>query len=159
MRFLFGLLILGVSVAAYTQAAQQPFTITISADEPTVNAGSDVYINIKQTNTADHVVNCGGMNSNGMDRSYVYYVLDENGKSIEKPGEHHEFRGASPTFCNLATGESVAHDVILSRLYDFTKPGTYTIQVSRYSGNDKEGAIMSNIITITVMAPAAAAPK
>ena len=43
---------------AIAQTAKDPFSITISADKPTVVAGSRVYIRIKLTNMSDHVVDC-----------------------------------------------------------------------------------------------------
>ena len=141
--------------SALGQTTKEPFSITISTEKPTVEAGLPVDLRIKLFNTSDKVVDCSKWDANGLDRRYIYDVRDENGRSVEIPGEHHELRGGSwrgP--CDLSPGESVNTGSRISALYDFTKPGQYLVQISRYIGSDeKEGAIKSNIITITVVAP------
>ena len=134
---------------AIAQTAKDPFSITISADKPTVVAGSRVYIRIKLTNMSDHVVDCSSAMVGAFDRRYLYEVLDENGKSMIKTDIDPE----RYQFCNLDPGESTGNGERLIRwLYDFTKPGTYTVQLSRFIGNDeKQGAVKSNTITITVI--------
>ena len=134
---------------AIAQTAKDPFSITISADKPTVVAGSRVYIRIKLTNMSDHVVDCSSAMVGAFDRRYLYDVLDENGKSMIKTDIDPE----RYQFCNLDPGESTGNgERSISWLYDFTKPGTYTVQLSRFIGNDeKQGAVKSNTITITVI--------
>jgi hypothetical protein len=151
------------SVLVAQEPGKQPFSITISTDSPKVETGSDVDIRIKLFNTSDQAVDCSRWDSNGLDRRYIYDVRDEDGKSVEIPGEHHELRGGSwrgP--CELAPGESTNSGSRLSALYDFSKPGQYLVQVSRYIGtNEKRGVVKSNTITITVVEPPppAAAPQ
>jgi hypothetical protein len=56
------------------------------------------------------------------------------------------FRG-----CELKPGESDVTENYLNWLYDFTKPGTYTIQASRRISDDEmDGSVRSNIITVTI---------
>jgi hypothetical protein len=140
--------------SGFGQTTEEPFSITISTDKPTitVQAAPHVRIMIKLSNTSDHAVNCSAMVTNGLNRSYLYDVRDQNGKSIEIPGEHHELRGGSwEGPCELAQGESMNASSRIGVLYDFTKPGRYTVQLSKYIGNnEKEGAVKSNTITITV---------
>jgi len=157
MRRICALFLIFVSSAAistsFGQTTKQPFSITISTEKQTVETGLDVYIKIKLTNTSDEVVDCSSSDSNALDRRYIYDVRDENGKSVEIPGEHPELWGGSwrgP--CALAPRDSRTSGSRLSTLYDFTKPGQYTVQVSRYIGKSaKEGVVKSNIITITVV--------
>jgi len=138
--------------SAFGQTAKQPFTITISTDKPTVVAGSHVYIKIKLTNTSDHTVDRSTAYSNGLDRQYLYDVCDENGNSVEKPGEHHELNGVSLATGELAPGETANGETRITTLYDLTKPGQYTVQLSRFIGKDeKQGVVKSNTITITVV--------
>jgi hypothetical protein len=140
---------------SFGQTAKDPFSITISADKPTVVAGSRVYVRIKLTNTSDHVVDCSTAMVGAFDRRYLYDVLDENGKSMIKTDIGPERYPGSYQFCNLDPGESTGNgERSISWLYDLTKPGTYTVQVSGFIGNDeKQGVIKSNTITITVVAP------
>lgn len=142
------LAILWVSRAIY---AQTPFSITISTDKQTVIAGSDVYIKIKLTNTSDGTVDCSSAYSNGLDRRYLYDVHDKDGKSVEKPGEHHELNGVSFSMCDLPPGDTANGETRITTLYDLTKPGKYTVQLSRFIGKDeKEGLVKSNTLTLVV---------
>jgi hypothetical protein len=163
MRRICALFLIFVSSAAistsFGQTTKEPFTINISTDKQTVEAGLDVYIKIKLTNTSDEVVDCSSSDSNALDRRYIYDVRDENGKSVEIPGDHPELGGGSIQFCELAPRDSRTSGSRLSTLYDFTKPGQYTVQVSRYVGKSaKEGVVKSNTITITVVGPQAPPP-
>ena len=158
MKRLHALILISLIGAAFGpgfgQTEKEPFSITISTDNPTVTAqaGAHVRIEIKLSNTSNHALNCSAMVTNGLNRSYLYDVLDQNGKSTEIPGEHHELRGGSwDGPCELAQGESMNASSRIGALYDFTKPGRYTVQLSKYLGNDeKEGVVKSNTITITV---------
>lgn len=145
--------IVAAACAGFGQPGKAPFTLTISTDKPTVVAGSHVFIKITQTNTSDRSIGCAAGDSNGFQIAFRYEVLDEAGKSVKIPGEHHELRGFSwrgP--CNLAPGESTSRDSQITALYDLSKPGKYTVQVSSQASSDeKDGVIKSNVITITVL--------
>jgi hypothetical protein len=152
---------LGVASIAYSQAAKQPFTITVSADKPHVNVGDGVLLNIVMTNTSDQEVDCTRNWSNALDRNYKYEVLDEYGQPMPQIVRNHPapFR-LSP--CVIKPGETAKSGGLISILYDFSRPGKYTIQVSRGIQDDpSDELVKSNIITITVVAPEpeAAAPK
>lgn len=139
--------------AVFGQTPNGAFSIALSTEKPTVTAGSNVDIRIELTNTSDHVVDCATAYVGGFDRRYLYNVLDKDGKSV--PGIDPERYPGSYQFCNLDPGESTGNgERLISWLHDFTKPGTYTVQVSRFIGNDEEqGVVKSNTITITVVAP------
>jgi len=145
--------IAAASCAGFGQSGKGPFTLTIGTDKPTVIAGSQVIIKITQTNTSDQAIGCASADSNGFQIAFRHEVLDEDGKSVKIPGEHHEFRDFSwrgP--CNLAPGESTSRDSRITALYDLRKPGKYTVQVSsQASADEKDGEVKSNTITITVL--------
>ena len=157
MKHFRALLIIGGIVAAscagFGQTGKGLYTLTLSTDQPTVIAGSQVIIKITQTNTSDHAIGCASADSNGFQIAFRHEVLDEDGKSVKIPGEHHEFRDFSwrgP--CNLAPGESTSRDSRITALYDLRKPGKYTVQVSsQASADEKDGEVKSNTITITVL--------
>jgi len=143
------------SGSIFGQTTNGAFSISLSTDKPTVTTGSNVDIRIKLTNTSDHVVDCATAYVGGFDRRYLYDVLDENGKSVLKPGIDPERYPGGYQFCDLDPGTSTGNrGSRISWLYDLTKPGIYTVQVSRFIGNDeKQGVVKSNTITITVVAP------
>jgi hypothetical protein len=160
-------MMLGVAGIAYTQTAQQPFTITVSTNKPEVKSGDPVYIDVIMTNTSDHDVDCTIYSSNALDRNYRYEVFDKQGpvpKIKRKYPEIGETFSSWP--CIIKPGEtSRPSGGLISILYDFHRPGKYTIQVSRpVLGDDQRPGtamtvhnnnpeIKSNIITITVVGP------
>jgi len=160
-------LMLGVASIAYSQTSQQPFTITISAEKNQVKSGDEVGIDIVMTNTSNHDIDCASYGSNALDRNYRYEVFDEQGpvpKIKRKYPEIGETGSLSP--CTIKPGGSAHADGgLISILYDFSRPGKYTIQVSRpVWGDDQrpgtagtvqnnQADVKSNIITITVVGP------
>jgi hypothetical protein len=56
-----------------------------------------------------------------------------------------------PTRWKLKPGEAQAGTATITRLYDLSRPGNYTIQVSQpLSDNPEDGVVKSNTITVTV---------
>lgn len=168
MRILFGMLIFWMSSAACAQTSQKPFTITLKTDKPQVQVGDGVYLTVTMTNTSDHDIDCSRDWSNALDRNYIYNVIDEYGQVpiIEK--QYHG--GSRLSLCIIKPGEtSIPSGGLISRIFDFNRPGKYTIQVSRGvwgdnnrpgtagTGDNNQGFIKSNTITITVL-PAESKP-
>ena len=153
---------LGISCFAYAQSTNQPFTLTVSALKSQVKVGDPVFIEVTMLNTSDHEIDCARNSSNGLDRNYQYEVNDEHGPVPKIEKKYHG--GFNPSPCALEPGESATGDGgLISRLYDFSQPGTYTIHVSRpiwgddqrpntTSKEDTEPSVVkSNTITITVL--------
>lgn len=155
MRFLIWLLLFGVVPAASPQVSQQPFTITINAKKTEVRAGTPVFIKVVMTNISDHSVECGEWRSNGLDRAYKYHVTDENGETVPKTIRKHPEIGENiePFPCIIQPGKSSKPSGgMLSHLFNFNKPGKYTVRVSRHVSSDPKSAVVrSNTITITVL--------
>jgi hypothetical protein len=145
----------GSATLARSQAdTKTPFSIVIENDKPTVVAGSKVYIRIKQTNTSDQDVSCFQWDQGGADLMYMYDVRDQNGQSMAIDyAKRFRYLGASARPCTLAPGESTLNrEYLISSVNDLSKPGTYTVQVSRYIGPDeKHGTVYSNKITLRVV--------
>jgi hypothetical protein len=160
MKFLIGLLVLGVTVIGYTQTLQQPFTITISIEKPQVRVGDPVELNVIMTNTSDHNIACDFYWYDSLDRNYKYEVVYEDGKPASKIVRKTPFN-TDP--CIIPPGESKSSGGEISRAFDFSRPGKYTIQVSRSIWGDdqrretigivqnKQPEVKSNIITVIVL--------
>lgn len=167
MRFVLGLLMLGFTGIACSQTSQGPFTITISTDKPQVKSGDPVYIDVVMTNTSDHDVDCTGDPRNALDRNYRYEVIDQQGPMPKIRRKYPQLgEDGKPWPCIIKPGESSPRSGgMLSILYDFHRPGKYTIQVSRpvWGDDQRPGTagkvennqpeVKSNIITITVVGP------
>jgi len=155
MRVLLGILILGVCCIVYAQMPLQPFTISLSAGNAEVKSGDPVYLNIVMTNTSENEVDCTGSGRNGLDRNYFYDVLYEGGKPATKVVKKHPEIGENLNIwpCTLKPGETApAAGGEISALYDFSRPGKYSIRASRHITRDANcGIINSNTITIAVL--------
>jgi hypothetical protein len=159
MRIFLPILLLGISFSAWCQSmtSQPPFSLNLSAAADNVTAGSDVHVKIEMKDVSNHDVDCTGAPSNGLDRAYQYEVRDDRGRLVPKIVKKHPEIGEtfSTWPCRLKPGETAtAAGGLISRLYDMSRPGQYTIQVSRsISDNPKDGVVKSNKITITVTEP------
>ena len=82
----FGTLAVMVCVAqSDTPNPDQPFTITISARNPSANTKQAVEINIRLTNTSKHPINASQSLARGcgVDQSYTYDIRDASGRVAE----------------------------------------------------------------------------
>lgn len=157
MKTRFALLLLTTSAVfaqVHSRGTKQPFTICISMDNPVVTVGSDVDMRVELTNTSKWDLSAGGIlnRDTGIDSQFRFEVHDEQGKLVPiKAYPHPELAGGNAVVRTLKPNERFVETQGMGRLYDLTKPGKYTIQVWRQiSNNPKNGAIKSNIITITV---------
>jgi hypothetical protein len=144
-------------------ASRLPFSITLSTDKPVVNAGGDVLVDAVMTNISDHDVDCASNWSNALDRNYDYDVTREDGQPVPKIEKRfHGSFDAAP--CIIKPGEAAhAAGGLVSVLYDFSRPGKYSIQVSRPvlgdgnrpgtvgTGATKGVAVRSNTLIVTVL--------
>jgi hypothetical protein len=168
MRILIGLLMLGSAGIVYSQTSQEPFSITIRTEKPKVRAGDPVYIDVSMKNISDHDVDCTINAGNALDNNYRYDIIDETGQTIPKtPKKHPEIGDDSSIWpCIIKPGEtSPKTGGLVSILYDLTRPGKYTVQVSRGvwgdgnrpgtagRGDNNQPVVKSNTITITVLPP------
>ena len=141
---------LSVGLALCQQSNNRPFKIAITAESPTVIAGSNVWIKVSLTNTSNQDLDDSGSWITGMplDPNFRFEVRDEHGKLVPKRTyPHPELETGSVRFGAIPPGETITEDQEVSALYDMRKPGKYTIQVWR---RDPKYDIKSNIITITV---------
>ena len=155
---------------AYSQTPA-PFSLTVSTAKPEVKVGGLIFVDVVMTNTSDHDISCDSYWHDAIDQNYRYDVVYEDGQPAEKivrktPSD------AYP--CIIGPGQTSKSGGAVNRIFDFSRPGKYTIQVSRdvwgddskpntwqTHQNDPEIEIKSNIITITVVAtpPPAAPPR
>jgi hypothetical protein len=168
----FVLVLIGASVLLaghVVQAGSQPFTLTLGVEEPLVSGyqtsdgilvlktGAKIYLTIKTTNTSKHEIGCEVIADYmiGLDPRYEYDVRDSQGKPVrEHLIEHKELAGRAVQGlgCKLKPGESSTqggNDI--TRLYDLSQPGKYTIQVSRpASDNPTDGVVKSNTLRLSI---------
>ena len=103
--------------------------------------GDQIHLDIIMTNHSDHDIDCSGVASNGLDRSYDYKVEDPSGKVVLKtPLPHPEIGETfSPWPCIIKPGASAhAAGGLISQIYSFKEPGRYTVVVSRHIGGSSQ---------------------
>jgi hypothetical protein len=142
---------------APTQSGQ-PFSITISTQHEVVKAGSEISVEITLTNTSNHKISLGKAPGNQPLAESEYAVEVYNRKDQLAPDTEYGrkirqkkiwFRSRDSV--SLQPGESTKDGVIISKLYDLSHPGAYTVQLSRVIPEPfGKGGIKSNMITITV---------
>ncbi len=130
--------------------------------KPKVEAGLPVDLHIVMTNTSGQDVDCTGEPSNGLDRNFRYDVTDAAGGTVPKIARKHPEIGETSSIwpCVLKPGQSAnAAGGRISNVYDLSRPGEYSIQVSSFVARDpRSDVVRSNVITVTVL-PAHAAPQ
>jgi hypothetical protein len=154
------------AVSGQTDNPELPFTLTASVNarnpsqddrgDKTVRVGSGVTVRIRKTNTTDQEIPKLGP-ENGPS-GYNFDVRDENGNLIAQQNPTTQWAkggGPAPVLGTkdlvLQPGESKIDYMPLSRWYDLSKPGRYTIQVSERVSNVPGSAVVkSNTVTITI---------
>lgn len=141
IRFSLALIIFifsGCAVAQVTSGNRIPYTITIAASPTVANAGSHVKLTITTKNVSDQIV-YHLVASGKPGRNLDIAVLDTQcNQVIETPyrrklhgSEPHEHPWGGSVFVGryaIKPGQSFEEIVDLSKEYDLTQPGTYSIQ-------------------------------
>jgi hypothetical protein len=143
---------------AQKQPTKPPFTLVLKAKEPKVSLGADIWVKIVWTNTSNVDLDASLYwdSSSGLDYNYILDFRDSDGHPVAKAPNKF---GIPPTFSagfgTLKSGDSRDNDINLSRLYDLSHPGNYTLQVSRRVPKELgHGVIKSNNkITIAIVPP------
>jgi len=117
-------------------------------------AGAEVGIHVVKTNTSKYDEDWSDL-PNGMASSfdkYRYDVRDSNGNPVgERVIEPADSAATHAKYHKLAPGESQFTIASITTLYDLSRPGKYTIQVSQpVSDNIQDGVVKSNTISVTV---------
>lgn len=145
----------------FAQGAKTPFSISISAPEPSVRVGSAIRINATITNTTSEDA---WISMTTGSRGEFDFTIDVNDGTGHVPVETEYFRaikgkhgtsgpqlvvtyGGGPRL--VKPGGSLTTAIQLDKLYDMSKPEKYAIQVGRPDEVSKE-TVKSNKITVTV---------
>lgn len=146
--------VLTVTLVGSPKSAEPPktsFTLYISTDEDTVRAVDKVVVNIEVTNTSDHEI----VHNTGITMLDIQVrvaqgnlaPLTESGRSLRKQFGN---PGSSYNLSRVKPGDTLrAGAVTVGGLYDLSRPGDYTIQISQFDDETKTW-VKSNTITLTV---------
>jgi hypothetical protein len=136
-------------------------SLSLSAVHDSIKAGSPVLMKVVLKNKSDHDLSVFLLDAAG-ENQYLAEVYDEkrqvpteteHGKIINGHVPNELLKPKDMTF-NFACfamkpGETITHDLNLSRIYNFDKPGKYEIQVQRGAPESLD-YVKSNKVTVTV---------
>jgi len=155
--FLSALLCTGVVIPPL--GAQEPFSVTLQPPTGPVKAGSEVRVKATTTNTSDHAIRFArGFGEQEFD--FEIEVQDEQGQTpplteaYRQMKEHPTSRWGSYSTYVLEPGKSFGDELVITKLYTITRPGKYTISVTRgqrpmWQTPGKSG-VRSSSITVTI---------
>jgi hypothetical protein len=169
--FLFAALVVVAPAALGAPARNQLFSLTIAAPSEPIKSGTKIHLLVTVTNTSGHTI--GFIRSPGLlpDEGFRYQIK-VGGSDGHEPSQSTRLQGlkgktAISQSSNLARwlrpGESFVDRITLTRFYDMTPPGEYTVSVARHfdrnnmalKGSSPEaigsGIVKSNAVTITIV--------
>jgi len=133
--------------------ATDPFTLTLEADENSIKAGAEVKVDVTLRNSSGRAMYI----SFGLTEADYTFEVRDGERRVPPETDFARKSKAKPYFSSdqvfyLQPGESLPKaPLMVTRFYDLSRPGKYTIQVSRVAPKELGGrTIKSNTITITV---------
>ena len=159
-------LVSGNSIAQVAQPApaEPKISIAIKTAQSAVKVGSDVEVEAEMRNISTEDVGFGGaMGPPGGTTSFRWEIRDSEGKAVPMteygikanhvdtpqgpaPGVPHIWAGSS-FGASLGPGKSVVQKLALSKEYNLSKAGKYTIRALR---SDGQIDVKSNTVTLTL---------
>jgi hypothetical protein len=157
---------LGLSSVGHRKPPAPEYSITISLRDSTVKVRSFVLLNIAVKNITKRDITVGAIVGSS-ESGYDIDIADEEGNAPAETSYGRKIRGKEPRdglldthsemAVNLKPGEATQELIYLNRIFDFTHPGKYIVQLSQtVYANDaavKAGVktiIKSNSVTLTV---------
>jgi hypothetical protein len=132
------------------------FQLNIEAEAPSVASGGKIVLQIMLANISDSALVFGQrMRPDQAEWDYRIDVRNEKGEAVAETAYGRIRLEVVTLFSSqmktVAPGHSLKEEVTLSKLYDLTIPGRYTVQVSRHAHDRDSGQLVtSNTATIIV---------
>jgi hypothetical protein len=153
LKYALILITLAVCAATSTQSLAPPFALTLEAEENPVKAGSEVKVDITLSNSSNRAMHI----SYGLSEvDYAFEVRDSQNRIPPETEFAQKSKGrgyfSSDQLFYLQPGESLPKaPLVASKFYDFSRPGSYKIQVSRAVPKELGGGtIKSNVLSLTI---------
>lgn len=167
--FIFSMAMLTISSYAQNQSqigspnvqANPGFSIVIGSPTAAIRITKPIEVTITVTNDTSHAIYWSSFVGKDSQYAAFHYDLELNGHEVEttffhrkmsgknRPGDPHEVFGGSFVLLPHPPGRMFEMRINLRRLYSITKPGKYTLQVSRYDATTKT-TVYSNTLLLTI---------
>jgi hypothetical protein len=142
--------------AKMTGAVTHSFSLTLRAREYRVRAGSEVRVQVTLVNPSDHEIALPQAAPGKPEFDYRVSVYDEWGNSPKETDyvkTAEQMRAASSSTKALVTvpaKKTLNSEIVVSDLYDFSRPGRYSVVVSRRDQAGSWFMVESNSVAIVV---------
>jgi hypothetical protein len=139
----------------FNQGSRARFSIVISTVETNVKSGAKLPLDVTLTNISDQEYRIGTSIGLRAERDFQIDVLDDQGHSAPRTAYGKKIDGQVGLYSGsigshlLKPGGSLMYHADLSKIFELTKPGSYTVQAQK---NDYRNAVVvtSNSIILTV---------
>jgi hypothetical protein len=157
-KFILLCAVVGAATAVSGQDSKPPFSLSISMKNAEVKSGENVQLTITKTNISDHEIDVG-IEVGSPERSYDIDVVDSAGKTAAETSYGRKVHGkerltqsllSTTVVGKLAPGKAMEEDLYVNRVFDFTRPGRYSIRVTQTDPVSKV-RISSNKVTLVVI--------
>jgi hypothetical protein len=152
--------------ASISTTANAPlFSVTLDAPKAPLKSGAKLILRVTVTNTSDHNIPFKRTNNPVSNEEFRYQieVRDADGRPAQPSAKVRALEGQVTGIEDwdnhahwLKPGESYSDDLEITKLYDFSRPGKYTVSVSkdlltRQYPVPPEYVVKSDLVTITVV--------
>lgn len=157
-RFLPLAIITAGSVSCFAQEAKPPLIISISTPDPVIKLGADIRLDLVIKNTSQQDVRFARSKGDA-EFDYEIDARNQNGKEIPETAYGHKIHSKESTntlrrggmvLITLVPSQEYTQSTTLNKIYDFSEPGTYVIQVQRRNPEGKT-LLKSNKLVVTVV--------
>jgi hypothetical protein len=143
-----------LSTKGVVRAGERVFSLSSSLLSRTAQIGSPVDIKLKLTNVTDHAVTFFDKN---VDCDYSAEIHDDRGASVRETEYKRQLKcdagdaNARNILVRLQPQESRDEQITLTRFYELSRSGRYTVQAIRKVPKELGGGtVKSNAITLTI---------
>lgn len=145
-------LMAAISLAIGQTQQGPPFSLTLQAVNATIQQGAPVLVELTTTNNLSQPLKLGKSNPGS---EYQIDVRDAQGQPVAQTALYKDLQNPEYVFrlTNqiLKPQESAKEQFDIGKFFDFTKPGTYSVQVQRLVPRQYgSGAVKSNVIKLTI---------
>jgi hypothetical protein len=136
---------------APTPSGAGAFTIAVSGPEGDVRAGSDVPVKIVMTNVSDHQLSFShSAGRGGPEFVYRFEVKGADGRVMDTTRmDRGRQEGAGSIVEYVQPGRSMVQTANLAKIMRLTRPGRYTVQVSRRDAKNN-ALVRSNEVVVNI---------
>jgi hypothetical protein len=142
--------------AKMTDTVTHSFLVTLRAREHSVAVGSEVRVQVALANLSDHEITLPESSPGKPEFDYRVSVYDEWGNSpnetdyLKTAEQMRASSSSSKALVSVPAKKMLSSEIVVSDLYSFSRPGRYTVIVSRRDQAGSWFMVESNPVTIVV---------